>query len=71
LTYELLGLAPVFDLDDGFPTFVDDLEREVLEIRLDLCIAEFTADHAFGIKNADPLSETGWGWEEADCTYVL
>jgi hypothetical protein len=48
---ELLLLALELDLHDGLSGAVDDLEREVLHIRLDLGVGELAADEALGIED--------------------
>jgi hypothetical protein len=48
---ELLGLALELDLDDGLATLVDDLEGEVLHVRLHLGVIEFPSDQSLGIEN--------------------
>lgn len=48
---ELLGLALELDLHDGLGGLVDDLEGEVLHIRLNLGVAELAADETLGVKD--------------------
>jgi len=48
---EGLLLTLVFDLDLGLAVLVDDLERPVLHIRLDLLVGETTTDKTLGIEN--------------------
>ena len=50
-TYELLGLATVFDLNVGLATLVDHLEGEVLHVGLHLGIFELAADETFGVED--------------------
>jgi hypothetical protein len=47
----LLRLATVFDFDDGLSGLRDDLERKVLQVRLDFSIVELAADEALGIED--------------------
>ena len=47
LRSEGLFLIVDLDLDLGLSTFVDDGEREVLDISLDLLLVELAADHTF------------------------
>jgi hypothetical protein len=51
-TYKFLLLAPVLELDVRFAISAKYLEREMLDIRLHLRVAEFTTDETFGIENA-------------------
>ena len=51
VTYELFGLPLVLDLNRRFATFVDDLEREVLHVRLNLCIIELAPDEPLGVED--------------------
>ena len=48
---ELFCLTLELDLDDWLATFVDDLEGEMLHVRLHLRICPLSADEAFGIEN--------------------
>jgi hypothetical protein len=50
-TYEFFLLATVFNADIGFSTLAEDLEREVLDIRLNLSIVEFATNKTFCIEN--------------------
>ena len=50
-THEFLILASILDTHIGLPSLVDDLEWEVLEVGLHLCIIEFAADETFGIED--------------------
>ena len=47
----MLRLATVFDFGDGLASFRDDLEREVLYVRLDFSIIELATDEALGIED--------------------
>jgi hypothetical protein len=49
--HELFRLATVFDLDDGFSSLGDDLERKVFYVRLDLSILVLAADEALGAED--------------------
>jgi hypothetical protein len=51
-TYKLLLLASVLDLDDGLATLVDDLERPVLHVGLNLGIAELSANQSLGVEDS-------------------
>ena len=48
---ELLGLTLELNLDDGLGGLLDDLERPVLHIGLDLSILKTTTDETLGIEN--------------------
>ena len=48
---EDLLLALELDLDDGLAGTIDDLEREVLHVGLDLSIAELAANEALGVED--------------------
>ena len=48
---ELLGLSLELDLDDGLSALVDDLEGEVLHVRLHLSIIEFPSDQSLGVED--------------------
>jgi hypothetical protein len=50
-TYEFFLLAAVFNTDIGFAAFAEDLEREVLDIRLNLGIVELATNKMFCIEN--------------------
>ena len=50
-TYEFLLLAAVFNTDIGFTTLAEHLEREVLDIRLNLGIVELATNKTFCIEN--------------------
>jgi hypothetical protein len=50
-THEFLILASILDTHIRLPRLVKDLEREVLDIGLHLCIIEFAADEAFGVED--------------------
>lgn len=41
----------MLDLDDGFVTLCDDLERPVLLVTLDFGVVEFAADETFCVKD--------------------
>lgn len=49
-THEGLGLATVLDLHVRLPAIGNNLEREVLHVRLDLGIVELEADEALRVK---------------------
>jgi hypothetical protein len=51
-TYRCLFLATVFNTYIGFATLTEALEREVLEIRLNLGIVELATNKMFCIKDA-------------------
>jgi hypothetical protein len=51
-TYENLLLSSVFNLNVRFPGLVNDLERPVLHIGLDLIVNEFSANQTLGIENS-------------------
>jgi len=48
---EVLGLALELNLDDGLASLVNDLEREVLHIGLDLRIVELATDQSLGVED--------------------
>jgi hypothetical protein len=50
-TYELLGLSSVLDLDDGLGGLVDDLERPVLHVGLDLGVRELSSNESLGVED--------------------
>lgn len=50
-THKLLGLTTVLDLDVGLASLREDLEGEVLHIRLDLSIIELAADEALCVED--------------------
>jgi len=73
ITHEVLFLPAVFDLDRGLSPFVDDLEGEVLHVRLNLCIIELASDETLGVKytvgksyfkrkKGDPRTYVLWGF---------
>jgi hypothetical protein len=49
--HELLLLASVFDLNDGLATFVNDLERPVLHVGLNLGIGELSTNQSLGVED--------------------
>jgi hypothetical protein len=51
MTHELLLLALVLHLDDGLSSLVDDLERPVLHVGLDLSVGELASDQSLGVKD--------------------
>jgi hypothetical protein len=51
MTHELLGLASVFNLDNGLSCLVNNLERPVLHVGLDLGIGELSANQSLGVEN--------------------
>ena len=51
-TYEFLVLTTVVHRDVRLAGLVGDLEREMLEIRLDLRIGELATDEPFGVEYA-------------------
>jgi len=50
-TYELLGLSSVVDLDNGLGGLVNDLERPVLHVGLDLGISPLSSNKSLGIED--------------------
>ena len=50
-SYEFLGLATVLDLDVGLASLVDNLEGEVLDIGLNLSIAELATDETLSVED--------------------
>jgi hypothetical protein len=50
-THEFLILASILDTHIGLPRLVQDLEWEMLDVGLHLCIIEFAADETFGVEN--------------------
>lgn len=52
MTYELLGLASVLDLNNGLGCLVNNLERPVLHVGLDLGISELSANQSLGVENS-------------------
>ena len=50
-THEFLLLASVLNTHIGLPGLVKDLEWEVLDIGLHLCVIEFAADETFGVED--------------------
>lgn len=50
-THEFLGLPTVLNSDIGLARFVDDLEWEVLHVRLDLSILKTTANETLCVEN--------------------
>ena len=53
VTYKFFLLTTVCNTDVGLATLVEDLERETLEIRLDLFIIELASDETFYIENTE------------------
>jgi hypothetical protein len=53
------GHFTVMNLNVKLPALVDNLEGEVLDVRLDLGIAEFTTDETFSIENAVKTKVSG------------
>ena len=51
MTYELLVLTAVRNADVGFSCLIDDLEREMLHIGLDVRVVELAPDETFSIEN--------------------
>lgn len=51
MTYELLGLSSVLDLDNGLGSLVNDLERPVLHVGLDLGISPLSTNQSLGVEN--------------------
>ena len=47
----MLGLAAVLDLNVRLPRPVDDLEGEVLHVRLDLRVLELASDKTLGVED--------------------
>lgn len=56
---EVLGLALELDLADWLASLVDDLEREVLHVGLDLGVGKLATDQTLGV-------EDGVGWVHGD-----
>lgn len=52
-THEFLVLATVLDTDVRLPALVENLEREVLEVGLDLLIVIFAADETLRIEDTN------------------
>ncbi len=50
-TYELLLLALELDLDDWLAVLVDDLERPVLHVGLDLSVGELSTNETLSIED--------------------
>ena len=50
-TYKFFFLASIFNTDIWFACLAEDLKREVLEIRLNLCIVELATNETFCIEN--------------------
>ncbi len=50
-TYEFLVLATVFDLDDGLSSTIDDFEREVLHVSLNLRVGELAANESLRVED--------------------
>jgi hypothetical protein len=55
-TYKFFLFITVFNTDIGLAILVKDLEWEMLEIRLDLCIIELASDETFYIKYTEDYS---------------
>jgi hypothetical protein len=49
--YEFLLLTAVLDLNVGLAALGEDLEREVLHVRLDLSVLESTADETLCVED--------------------
>jgi hypothetical protein len=52
-THEFLLLVTVLDTDVRLPGLVDNLEREVLEVGLDLLIVKFAADETLCVEDTN------------------
>jgi len=52
MTHELLGLSSVVNLNNGLGSLVNDLERPVLHIGLDLGIGPLSSNKSLGIKDS-------------------
>jgi hypothetical protein len=52
MTHELLGLASVFNLDNGLGCLVNNLEGPVLHVGLDLGVGELSANQSLGVENS-------------------
>ena len=50
-TYEFFLLATIFNADVGFTSLAEDLEWEMLEIRLDFGIIELASNETFCIED--------------------
>ena len=50
-TYEFFLIATVFNTDIGFAILAEHLEREVLDIKLNLGIVELATNKTFCIEN--------------------
>lgn len=48
---ELLGLSLVFNLNDGLGVFVNNLERPVLHVGLNIVIGKLATDQTLGVKD--------------------
>jgi hypothetical protein len=52
-THEFLLLATVLDTDVRLPGLVENLEREVLEVGLDLLIIKFATDETLRVEHTN------------------
>jgi hypothetical protein len=68
---ELLLLTTVLDLDIGLAALAEDLEREVLDIRLDLNIVKLAADETLSIEDTRMIDQNLLKSEKGKKTYVL
>ena len=50
-TYEFFLLAAIFDADVGFTSLAENLEWEMLEIRLDFGIIELASNETFCVED--------------------
>lgn len=50
-THELLLLSSILDLNDGLAGLVDNLERPVLHVGLDLGIGELSTNQSLGVED--------------------
>lgn len=50
-THKLLVLSSVLDLDDGLSTLVDNLERPVLHVGLNLVVGKLSTNQSLGVED--------------------
>ena len=56
-TNKFFLLATVFNMDVGLATLAEDLEREMLDIRLNLGIIKLASDETFRIEHTGTMGE--------------